>query len=572
MKFIASYVYKDANGKDHTHRHLRKGTKMTDPVVVYIDGKEWKTFQSFTKAKQAAINHIKGMKESVEMNEKASHDEIMKDINDFLRNNDGSGLAGMSRRLEKKYGIGPAQARSMIKKALQKAKALPKTGPKRMGRFPHMNEETAIAHQTPYGTVTAHKRDTKGMRGKQDGFKLTLKTKSGKTVDLGSHPKPTKANVMSIVKNVMQKESVNEERLKVGDKVKTPQGTVEIIKYDTRGMRGKQDDYEMILTMRDGKKVSMGSHPQPTATAVTNIAKRHFSKGVPSYMKHMRKESVNENFRTLARAGMGTEKKGEARVGLEMDYYDGSGTKRMGKIIKVTPKGYIVKDDKDGKNRQFTFHDRAKAKEILARIGKGKYNEETKMKTFWEIRESVELKENKYPMASKWMQGVKSVKGKGFEFVRSRDGVHTIKKNGKAVGDFSLEMDSDLWVINLNGVRGQVTADSIDDIPKLISNKIKESVELDENSNMAAIRKLLGGTRPMDLERASNAIKSYAKKSGGIDKKDFDLAADYLAGMGRLNDLRKVADVKKKLTMHVGTLDTDVRDKIKSMLPNGLNI
>ena len=68
--------------------------------------------------------------------------------------------------------------------------------------------DTAIAHQTPYGTVTAYKRDTKGMRGKQDGFKLTLKTKSGKTVDLGSHPKPTKANVMSIVKNVMQKESV----------------------------------------------------------------------------------------------------------------------------------------------------------------------------------------------------------------------------------------------------------------------------------------------------------------------------------------------------------------------------
>ena len=72
-----------------------------------------------------------------------------------------------------------------------------------------MNEDTAIAHQTPYGTVTAYKRDTKGMRGKQDGFKLTLKTKSGKTVDLGSHPKPTKANVLSIVKNVMQKESVD---------------------------------------------------------------------------------------------------------------------------------------------------------------------------------------------------------------------------------------------------------------------------------------------------------------------------------------------------------------------------
>lgn len=64
--------------------------------------------------------------------------------------------------------------------------------------------DVAIAHQTPYGTVTATKRNTKGMRGKQDGYTLTLKTKSGKTVDLGSHPKPTKANVLSIAKNMME--------------------------------------------------------------------------------------------------------------------------------------------------------------------------------------------------------------------------------------------------------------------------------------------------------------------------------------------------------------------------------
>ena len=69
MKFMAGYQYKDANGNKHSHTHYRKGKKMTDPVVVYIDGKEWKTFQSFTKAKQAAISHIKGMKESVETNE-----------------------------------------------------------------------------------------------------------------------------------------------------------------------------------------------------------------------------------------------------------------------------------------------------------------------------------------------------------------------------------------------------------------------------------------------------------------------------------------------------------------------
>ena len=59
--------------------------------------------------------------------------------------------------------------------------------------------------QTKYGIVTVSKRDTKGMRGKQDGFKLTLKTKSGKTVDLGSHPRPTDANIKSIAKNVMEK-------------------------------------------------------------------------------------------------------------------------------------------------------------------------------------------------------------------------------------------------------------------------------------------------------------------------------------------------------------------------------
>ena len=80
-------------------------------------------------------------------------------------------------------------------------------------------------------------------------------------------------------------------KLKDGDKVKTPQGTVEIKTRDTAGMRGKQDKFTMILHMKNGKKASMGSHPAPTASAVTNIAKR-FDKGVPSYMAHLKAESV----------------------------------------------------------------------------------------------------------------------------------------------------------------------------------------------------------------------------------------------------------------------------------------
>lgn len=111
---------------------------------------------------------------------------------------------------------------------------------------------------------------------------------------------------------------------------------------------------------------------------------------------------LRENYRTLARAGMGTESKGEARVGLELDYYDGSGSKRMGKITKVTSKGYIVKDDKDGKNRQFTFHDRVKAKEILARIGKGKYNESV------DVDESVKTEDK-----GQFIYAAKQAKAKG---------------------------------------------------------------------------------------------------------------------------------------------------------------
>jgi len=77
MKFLGAYEYKDANGKYHSHRHYSKGGKMNSPVVVYIDEKEWETFQSFTKARKAAINHIKGMKESVELDNEIDLMEVM---------------------------------------------------------------------------------------------------------------------------------------------------------------------------------------------------------------------------------------------------------------------------------------------------------------------------------------------------------------------------------------------------------------------------------------------------------------------------------------------------------------
>jgi hypothetical protein len=57
-KFLAAYRY-----KKYGHVYYSKGNKMNSPVVVYIDGEEWKTFQSFTKAQREAIAYIKSMME-----------------------------------------------------------------------------------------------------------------------------------------------------------------------------------------------------------------------------------------------------------------------------------------------------------------------------------------------------------------------------------------------------------------------------------------------------------------------------------------------------------------------------
>jgi len=72
-----------------------------------------------------------------------------------------------------------------------------------------------------------------------------------------------------------------------------------------------------------------------------------------------------ENYRVLAKHGMGAETKKSIKVGTEVDYYRADGAKYMGKVTKMTPTTYIVKDTKNGKNYQFTYHDRIKAKGLL---------------------------------------------------------------------------------------------------------------------------------------------------------------------------------------------------------------
>ena len=96
-------------------------------------------------------------------------------------------------------------------------------------------------------------------------------------------------------------------------------------------------------------------------------------------------------------------------------------------------------------------------------------------------RQNESLDEASYPLAKKWQSGAKMVKSGKLEFVRGSGGVHSIKMNGKSIGNFSLDDDAGMWVANLNGVRGQLTVDEIDDLAKEIPKRVqKESVELGE--------------------------------------------------------------------------------------------
>jgi hypothetical protein len=84
---------------------------------------------------------------------------------------------------------------------------------------------------------------------------------------------------------------------------------------------------------------------------------------------------LHENLRTLATKGMGAETKNTIKVGTEVDFYETErGDKLQGKIIKITPTGYVVQAMERGNTKKYTFkwHDRTKAKKLLESVEEGK--------------------------------------------------------------------------------------------------------------------------------------------------------------------------------------------------------
>jgi hypothetical protein len=121
-----------------------------------------------------------------------------------------------------------------------------------------------------------------------------------------------------------------------------------------------------VGTRGDASKLSNGAIQKAVKSKGAEIQSNQFMKEFVELEEGV--ELIDENYRILATKGMGAETKNSINVGRDVDYYDPkNGDKRMGKITKMTKSGYVVKDEKDGKSRTFAFHDRAKAKALLAK-------------------------------------------------------------------------------------------------------------------------------------------------------------------------------------------------------------
>jgi len=126
---------------------------------------------------------------------------------------------------------------------------------------------------------------------------------------------------------------------------------------------------------------------------------------------------LDENFRTLATKGMGTETKANAKVGQELDFYEPKkGDKFLGKIIKTKygPAGFyqILGLDRQVKGKVFTFkyYDKDKAKNLLKNESKKLVERGTSPSRYIEIlnRLREETEYQKFFMSALKKFGVKS--------------------------------------------------------------------------------------------------------------------------------------------------------------------
>lgn len=337
----------------------RRGKGMSAPVVVYIDGKEWKIFQTRKMALKMGKEYAQSkgdMKESVELDESVTakiYDAAM-----FLKR-----LLGFESAYERRLRDKRAGAKNLKNSDIEG----------------FVKDAEPFLNFIQDGKARYYKSMLNKLEriGKANIDRLEGEDKMFAAMDAVDH--------MIQIRNYISrnKPSVNKESVELDESVKKVDNLSQLPKGVEKPLVS-MDKVRKEVKMR-GMEITHISHNK--SGKVIGVSAKADNGTVFTYVNNKGvNESVelDENFRTLARHGMGTEPKdSRTKVGLGIDYYDKDGNKRSGKIVKTDAKGYTVKDDRDGKTHSFSFHDRTKAKELLAKHGKGQYNESM---TFDKIR------------------------------------------------------------------------------------------------------------------------------------------------------------------------------------------
>ena len=172
--------------------------------------------------------------------------------------------------------------------------------------------------------------------------------------------------------------------------------------------------------------------------------------------------SINELKVTKAESHHHSEKK-KKKMDEEVDLDEGTyriGNMKMSGNFKAKNAEDAIKQAmKKGikVDREFTVYDRDKREFIYK-------NDKPAVATKGTYKEEVDLDEGK--MQDVWQKrNAKSLSVGPFELLRGKPGgVHTIKRSGKVIGDFSYDDEADNFVANIKGMRGQFTGNDIDSL------------------------------------------------------------------------------------------------------------
>jgi len=205
-------------------------------------------------------------------------------------------------------------------------------------------------------------------------------------------------------------------------------------------------------------------------------------------------------------------------------------------------------------------------------------------------KEEAELDEGK--MQDMWQKkNAQSLSVGPFELLRGKSGVHTIKRSGKVLGDFSYDSDADNFVANMKGMRGQWTGNDIDSLFTHLQKVHKEEFELDEGKmsqlhqyikdkkspeeiaklmklDVKTIKSLMSSHHPEDVEesaasdarRAMRRDKDFSRKDSADD--DTNATDDDVKGASKniMMQMRKAQSLN-------GRFDVEFADGKKVKIP-----